>query len=70
MNNNTNEIQAETKTQTKGNFVEPKVYLSKDGEFITLVLPGNQLVRKHVNYFKAIMKIPFIAKSQPEAQSA
>jgi hypothetical protein len=45
--------------QTRGVFVEPKVYLSKDRNYITLVLPGNILVRKPCNYFKAIMGLPW-----------
>ena len=45
--------------QSKGVFVEPKVYLSKDRNYITIVLPGNLLVRKPCNYFKAIMGLPF-----------
>lgn len=45
--------------QTKGVFVEPKVYLSKDRNYITLVLPGNILLRKPCNYFKAVMGLPY-----------
>ncbi|MBI3295881.1 MAG: hypothetical protein HYZ71_14240 [Deltaproteobacteria bacterium] len=43
----------------KRTFVEPKVYKSKDQEFLEIVLPGDLIVRKHINYFKAIMGVPF-----------
>ena len=45
-------------------FADPKAYLSKDGEYLSLVLPGNLVVRKHVNYFKSVMGLPFTPKAQ------
>jgi len=45
--------------QNRAVFVEPKVYLSKNRNYITLVLPGNILVRKPCNYFKAVMGLPW-----------
>jgi len=45
--------------QNKAYFVEPKTYLSKDGKYISLVLPGNLIVRKSCNYFKAVMGLPY-----------
>ena len=54
---NTNQNQD---SQTRGVFVEPKVYLSKDRNYITLVIPGtNFIVRKSCNYFKAVMGLPW-----------
>ena len=56
-NKNTNQEQNQL---SQGVFVEPKVYLSKDGNFISLVIPGtNLIVRKSCNYFKAIMGLPW-----------
>ena len=46
-------------TDKKVTFVEPKVYLSKDRNYITLVLPGDIIVRKPCNYFKAVMGLSF-----------
>ncbi len=64
----------ETNTQNKvnaqrnqGKFVEPTVFVK--GDYITLALPGNILVRKHVNYFKKIMGVSFIPKVRSEDQS-
>ena len=48
----------EANQSQKGQFVEPKVF--KKGDYITLALPGNILVRKHINYFKQILGVPFI----------
>lgn len=51
--------------QSKNNqrfFADPKAYLSKDGQYLSLVLPGNLIVRKHVNFFKAVMGLPFTPK--------
>ena len=48
----------EVNQSEKGQFVEPKVF--KKGDYITLALPGNLLVRKHVNYFKQILGVPFV----------
>ena len=46
-----------TQTKTQGFFAEPRAYLSKDGEYLTLVLPGNMLIRKHVNFQEVIRPI-------------
>ena len=58
MNTQNTNTQAEAKVQ--GQFVEPKAYLK--GEYLTLVIDGNILVRKHVNYFKKILGIEFTPK--------
>ena len=42
-----------------GFYAQPRAYLSRDKQYLTLVLPGNMLVRKHVNFFKAVMGLPF-----------
>ena len=63
----------ETNTQNKANaqsnqgkFVEPTVFLK--GDYITLALPGNILVRKHINYFKKILGVSFVPA--PKKQSS
>ena len=53
------------KQSQKGQFVEPKVF--KKGDYITLALPGNILVRKHVNYFKQILGVSFVPVTKPQA---
>jgi hypothetical protein len=50
--------------KTQRFFADPKAYLSKDGEYLSLVLPGNLIVRKHVNFFKSVMGIPFTPKAK------
>jgi hypothetical protein len=59
--------QSNGQNQSQGFFAQPRAYLSKDGEYLTLVLPGNMIVRKHVNYFKAVMGLPFSPKSKQTA---
>ena len=48
-----------TQTTTQDTFVQPRCYLSRDGNYLILVLPGNQVIRKHVNYFKQILQVPY-----------
>jgi len=37
-------------------FVNPtSVRVSKDGRYLIIALPGNQVVRKPLNYFRAIL---------------
>ena len=43
----------------QGFYAQPRAYLSRDKQYLTLILPGNMLVRKHVNFFKAVMGLPF-----------
>lgn len=52
------------KSKSQAVFADPKAYLSKDGEYLSLVLPGNLIVRKHVNFFKAVMGLPFTPKAK------
>lgn len=66
MEQNKNEMQAQN-TQNQGFYAQPRAFLSKDGEYLTLVLPGNMYVRKHVNYFKSLLGIPFTPKSKVES---
>ena len=48
--NQTNEInQDQTVNQTQGFYAQPRAYLSKDGQYLTLILPGDMRVRKNVN---------------------
>ena len=52
-------MNTQTTPNTQANFIQPRCYLSKDGKYLTLVLPGNLIVRKHVNYFKQILGVPY-----------
>jgi hypothetical protein len=37
-------------------FVNPtSVRISKDGRYLIIALPGNQILRKPINYYKAIL---------------
>ena len=53
--------------QTQGFYAQPRAYLSKDGQYLTLVLPGDMRIRKSVNWFKKILGVPFIPKGAMEA---
>jgi hypothetical protein len=39
-------------------------FVSRDGEYLTHVLPGNVRIRKHVNFYKALLKVPFVPKKR------
>ena len=48
----------ENKNSNNGNtnFVNPtSVRVSKDGRYLLIGLPGNQVLRKPLNYFRAIL---------------
>ena len=68
---NTNKIENQSQTnQAHGFYAQPRAYMSKDGEYLTLVLPGNMIVRKHVNFYKAILGVAFTPKPKAlEAQA-
>jgi len=50
-----NEIQTQSTNQIQGVFAQPRVSLSRDGEYLLHFLPGNMIVRKHVNFYKKIL---------------
>lgn len=58
METNTNTNQSQT-SKSKAYFVEPRAYLSKDKKYLTLVLPGNLIIRKPCNFYKAVMGLPW-----------
>lgn len=48
----------ENKNSTTNNatFINPtSVRVSKDGRYLIIALPGNQVLRKPLNYFRAIL---------------
>jgi hypothetical protein len=55
----------------QGFLSEVRGYISKDGEYLTLVLPGNMRVRKHRNWFLSMLGVPFVPKAaaRTEAQA-
>jgi len=64
---NKNDIQSQGNNQNQGFFAQPRAFLSRDGEYLTLVLPGNMLVRKHVNFYKKLLGVPFTPKATLES---
>lgn len=61
----------ETKTQnSNGFFGQIRAYLSKDGEYLITELPGNMRVVKHVNFYKAVLKVPFTPKVRDTQEEA
>ena len=42
-----------------------RAYLSADGEYLNLVLPGNMRVRKHKNFFPRNMILPAVFAAKP-----
>ena len=58
-------------TETVLTFVEPKnICLSKDKQYLLIFLPDGRVVRKHVNLFKAAMKLDFAKKAKPQTEAA
>lgn len=47
-----------------------RISLSKDRRYLLIFLPGNQIVRKPVNLFKAVMKLPYTKTSAAPAAAA
>ncbi len=46
----------ENKNSNNATFVNPtSVRVSKDGRYLIIALPGNQVLRKPLNYFRAIL---------------
>ena len=70
MDTNRNETQAQNTNSipVQGFYAQPRAYLSKDGEYLTLVLPGNMIVRKHVNFFKAILGVAYTRKTKAASE--
>ena len=58
-----NMTQEQSQNRNQGFFAEPRVFLSRDGEHLVIALPGNMLVRKHVNFYKKILGVPFTPKA-------
>ena len=54
----------------QGFFADPRAYLSRDGEYLTIVLPGNMRVRKHRNWWLAILKVPFMPKMNSATEAS
>jgi len=46
----------ENKNSNNATFVNPtSVRVSKDGRYLIIALPGNKVVRKPLNYYRAIL---------------
>ena len=60
-----NAVQSTTQP-LQGFIAEPRAYMSKDGQYLTLVLPGNMRVRKHRHWFMSILGLEFEAKSKAQ----
>lgn len=68
MEQNENQNQAQVNNQNQGFFAEPRISLSKDGQYLLHFLPGNMIVRKHINLYKKILGIPYEPKTAVAAR--
>lgn len=66
MNQNNNQNQEQNTNRSQGFYAEPRFFLSRDGEYLTIVLPGNMFVRKHINFYKKLLGVPFTPKAAME----
>lgn len=56
-------------TTQNATFVNPlSVRVSKDKRHLLITLPGNQIIRKPVNYFKAILE-SLTSEAQPATET-
>ena len=53
--------------QAQGFYAEPRVFLSKDGEYLIHFLPGNMIVRKHVNFYLKILGKNFTPRTNEKS---
>ena len=67
MDTNKSESQGQDNNKNQGFYAQPRAFLSKDGEYLTLALPGNMFVRKHVNFYKKILGQEFTPKAKSQA---
>ena len=51
--------------QTQGFQAPIRAYLSKDGQYLTHVLPGGMRITKHVNFYKLNRPISYLRASNP-----
>lgn len=61
-NNNTQALQG----NNQGFIAQPRVFLSRDGEYLVHIVPGG-MIRKHVNYYKKILGQEFSPKAKVQA---
>jgi len=66
MNQNNNQNQEQTNNRNQGFYAEPRFFLSRDGEYLVIALPGNMYVRKHVNFYKKLLGVAFTPKAAME----
>ena len=48
--------------QVRAQYTEPKVFLTKDSEYLIHLLPGNVLIRKHRNFYLKVLGLKFQPK--------
>lgn len=57
-----NNYEKNQSNQSQGFRAEPRIFLSKDGEYLIHVPPENMIVRKHVNFYKKVLSMDFVLK--------
>ena len=67
---NTTDTAANSNTLQKRFFAEPRAVLSKDGQYLTLVLPNGAVIRKHRNYFLHLLGVTYQRKNPTRSESA
>ena len=61
-NNNTQGFQG----NNQGFIAQPRVFLSRDGEYLIHIVPGG-VIRKHINFYKKILGQEFTPKAKAHA---
>ena len=57
------ENQVENKNQMSVAFIEARVALSRDGEYLLHFQDDGKIIRKHINLYKHLMKVPYTRKT-------
>lgn len=53
----------ENKNQIPMTFVEARVAISRDGEYLLHFQEDGKIIRKHINLYKHLLKVPYTRKT-------
>ena len=66
MKTSTNQQAQSNQPKYQGEFVDAKFV--RKGDYVLIFLANNKIVRKHINFYLAMLGVPFIPVAQAKAQ--
>lgn len=63
MEQNKNQNQVANKNQMPVAFLDARVAISRDGEYLLHFQEDGKIIRKHINLYKHLMKVPYERKT-------